>query len=191
MSIAVALRAKVSLSGRTLAVQCALVKDSIDAEGKMYYNVLRRFIPDPSGTLVTSNLGQGQEQTVNLSWTPGSDNDLVNTSIVAFVQDVQSYEIYQSCIVNRVGGIWTDIDPVNISNLVNFFPNPATDRLIIECEYPIDRLEVFDITGRLVQVFQPEQRQFVAPVETLRNGIYIMRGVTSKGEFTKKFVKQK
>ncbi|MGE0077207.1 MAG: Ig-like domain-containing protein [Bacteroidales bacterium] len=178
----------VDLTGNNLLLQCALVKSEIEVGGVTYNNVLRNFIPDAGGTVIGNNLGLGNSQTISLSWTPSSNDDLINSKIIAFVQNLNTNEVYQSATYDL--SPLTGISPVDINSLVSVYPNPAVDNLLVVCQSSINQVNLYDVTGRLVDVYTPNQDQLTIPVQHLRNGIYILKGKTDKGEFVKKFIKQ-
>ncbi|HRX32529.1 MAG TPA: T9SS type A sorting domain-containing protein, partial [Tenuifilaceae bacterium] len=175
------------LTGKKLLLQCAVVKTSIDSDGKTYYNVLRKFIPDAGGTEIDSNLGENNTQTITLNWTPSSNDELANSMLIAFIQDVSTKEIYQT--VKYDLSVLTGITPANLDSFTYIYPNPASKYVIVNCKYSIRQIEVYDITGRTINIYTPNQQQVSIPVETLKNGVYIIKGTTDKGTFIKKLIK--
>ena len=98
-------------------------------------------------------------------------------------------QIYQADSL-KIALLPVDIGPEKITNEVHLYPNPARDILFIDSEYEIDRLQVVDISGRIIDVLEPEQRRFSIPINDYKFGVYFIRGTTEYGEFVKKFVKQ-
>ena len=188
-NVVLELKALKDLTGENLVLYIALVKDSIQTGGVYYYNVLRRFIPNPGGSLLSTNgwlNGQVAGYTIPLN----VDNpaEFINAKLVAFVQNSNKNQIYQ--VASYQTSILTNDHPLDISNLVDVYPNPARDYLIIECENSIDKLMIFDITGRVVGSFTPSQARYSLPVQHMEGGIYIIKGSTKKGQFVRKFIKQ-
>jgi hypothetical protein len=56
----------------------------------------------------------------------------------------------------------------------------------IESKERIDRLELFDLSGRLIKTDFPGKNSFQADLSAYLPGIYFFRILTSKGQFTKK-----
>ncbi len=71
---------------------------------------------------------------------------------------------------------------------VEIYPNPTTDRLNIECEQAISRVEVLDVAGRTVM----SQNGNVNSINTkaLAEGVYMLRVMTEAGVSAQKFVKE-
>ena len=85
---------------------------------------------------------------------------------------------------------------LDISNLLNesfienkptFYPNPTTSQINFSEE--ISELEVYDVTGKKVKSFENANTTF--NIDSLENGIYVLKGKTSSQNiFTEKLVKQ-
>ncbi len=176
-----------NIPNQDLMLVCAIVKKEVSGA----YNVIKRFVPDQGGTVINKNgwvAGtEKKTQSITISYSPSAD-DLNNTYGVAFVQNLRSNKIYQAARFNPY--IFTGVRPNDISSLVDVYPNPASTNLVIESEYEIQSIQVFDITGRFVGSEKPNQQRFDLPVDKLKGGIYILKGKTQKGDFVKKFVKQ-
>lgn len=188
-AVNVKLKALKDLAGENLVLYCAIVKDSIQVGGVYYYNVLRNFIPNPGGTLLTTDGWlSGQSITQVLPVNIDNSAEYLNARVVIFVQNSSTNQVYQAASF-KVSDI-TGIRPLDISNLVDVYPNPANNYLIIESENSIDKLMIFDVSGRVVGNYIPAQERFSIPVQNFENGIYIIKGTTKKGEFVRKFIKQ-
>jgi len=182
------LKALTDLSGQSLVLYCALVKDSVDVGGTYYYNVLRRFFPNPGGVSLTGTWVKDQVVDQSIPMNITTPAEFINAKLVAFVQNSITNEIYQ--VASYQTSTLTGDHPIDIGKLVDVYPIPARDYLIIECEHSIDRLMVFDLAGRVVGTYTPAQTRYSLPVQDLQNGLYILKGTTKKGEFIRKFVKQ-
>lgn len=187
-NIAVSLKHNIDLTGKMLGLQCAVVKNSLSVSGKVYHNILRSFIPDASGTAITGNLSAGESQSINLSWTPSNSDEFANAKIIAFVQDLNTKEIYQAATFDL--SLITSTNPIDISEIVNVFPNPVSDLLLVVSEIDINEIQIFDISGRLVRKYSKLGSNISIPVNDLVGGVYLLKGNTLKGTFVKKFVKQ-
>ncbi len=188
-NLGVVLTAQTDLTGENLVLYCAVVKDSIKVDGVYYYNVLRNFLPSPGGTAIPTS-GLARDRTVSISIPVDFENspELIGSKLILFVQNSSTNQVYQSKSYRLT--VTSGVDPSNISNKVDVYPNPASDYLMIDCEYNIDRLTIFDIAGRMVNDLNPLQAKYSLPIQNLENGIYIIKGSTNKGEFVKKFIKQ-
>jgi hypothetical protein len=74
------------------------------------------------------------------------------------------------------------------SSTIGVFPNPASDqvRVILTADMNVSRLELMDLSGRIVTVQTVASNQLQALVSTsaLDNGVYILRAVNSNGNST-------
>ncbi len=70
------------------------------------------------------------------------------------------------------------------------YPNPATDQVTITSPVRMDRLVVFDATGRLVKEFRPAAKQFDLPMTDLQSGMYVALATTATGQLTVKLRKR-
>lgn len=69
---------------------------------------------------------------------------------------------------------------------VEIYPNPASDKLHIESVQPPERIQIFDLNGKVIKNLESTRDITVAD---LQSGIYFIRIKTDKGEFNKKFIK--
>lgn len=93
-----------------------------------------------------------------------------------------TYQLYFS--ISRTTGIQD-----NELSSIMLYPNPVTDHLIINGanEIQLDGIEIYDITGRLIQTVVKDCRMI--NTSHLSKGTYLMRLFTSEGEVVKKFLK--
>lgn len=93
-----------------------------------------------------------------------------------------TYQLYFS--ISRTTGIQD-----NELSSIMLYPNPVTDHLIINGanEIQLDGIEIYDITGRLIQTIEKDCRMI--NTTQLSKGKYLLRLFTSEGEVIKKFLK--
>lgn len=93
-----------------------------------------------------------------------------------------TYQLYFS--ISRTTGIQD-----NELSSIMLYPNPVTDHLIINGanEIQLDGIEIYDITGRLIQTIEKDCRMI--NTTQLSKGKYLLRLFTSEGEVVKKFLK--
>ncbi len=188
-SAAVTITALADLSGENLVLYAAVVKDSIEVDGVYHYNVLRKFLPDPAGTVLsTGGFTDGETIAESVPVSLGSSSMYTGSRLVVFVQDINSKHIYQSVWADLSG--LTSLAPVSIDDMVDIYPNPATEHLFIDCEYEIRRLVITDMTGRVVRIMEPDQSRLGISLDEYKYGLYMIKGITDHGEFNKKFIKQ-
>ncbi|HOZ16043.1 MAG TPA: PKD domain-containing protein, partial [Tenuifilaceae bacterium] len=189
-NIRVDLTANRDIDGENLVLYCALVKDSIISNGGEYfYNVLRKFYPSPSGVpLSTANWLSGQTRNQDISISFDNSAEIIDAKLVLFVQNTSTNAIYQTAVYSDLQTVLS-IKPIDISKNVDLFPNPASDNVIVQCAERIDRIAIFDITGRIIDEYTPGQEQYSLPLQGYKNGVYLVKGFTKNGQFVKKLVK--
>jgi hypothetical protein len=148
--------------GQELVLHVAILETKISAtvpgpeEQVIFRNVLRKLLPDAGGTILPASLMVNRPEIYNLSWDVINFKDVQNLAVVAFIQDMQTREIYQAGIylpdmptslVEPEPGKATPGSPV-------FYPNPSKGVLYIKlAEAPVtdNLLEIFSLSGNLVK----------------------------------------
>ncbi|WP_312399379.1 T9SS-dependent choice-of-anchor J family protein [Chryseobacterium sp.] len=70
---------------------------------------------------------------------------------------------------------------------ISVYPNPTTDYLTINSDEKIDKAEVFDASGRKINVHFTDNK---ADVRNLQKGAYIINIETKEGKTSSKFIKK-
>jgi len=76
---------------------------------------------------------------------------------------------------------------------LNLYPNPARETLNIVCERDMERLEIYDLTGSLMQSknLTATSRNHKLNLRTLPPGMYLLRvGLTNQRSITQKIIKE-
>ena len=110
-----------------------------------------------------------------------------NYFIVMFTND--SYEE----VSNRVS--FEMLDPLNteafnIDNGIKLYPNPSTknNQTFIQCDYPIDAIELFDLNGKLLyKTNNINNNKYSLITQDLEKGVYIIK-IHSRKLFTAKLI---
>lgn len=147
-----------NLNHETNGQQVVLVWDAPENSFPIAYEVYR-------GTLLI-------ETTHGLTATDVVENGIYDYCVYAVYEDCQSEYVCQE--VKMQFAI-----PENQLDEVSVFPNPASDKVTIQC-VGMTSIEVLSIDGRLVQSVKVEGD--ICQVEGLNSGIYVIR--ISKGEQT-------
>jgi trimeric autotransporter adhesin len=70
----------------------------------------------------------------------------------------------------------------------SMFPNPAGDKVTVDCEQEIEMLSIFDVGGRLVYRQSYNKKQVSIGIENFENGVYFVTILTSNGMARKKLI---
>lgn len=73
---------------------------------------------------------------------------------------------------------------------VNMYPNPATDLVVISTINPIDQIEIYDLTGKLVLKDSPIGNNYQLDISGWSEGVYVLNVYTNEGKTAKKLVKK-
>jgi hypothetical protein len=104
-----------------------------------YEWVLRKMLPDASGTLISQNWNTGDSLVIPQKWqfAAGDFFDTSKIEIVAFVQNYQTKEVYQAARIGANGStttipIVTDVTPdADATNSLLVYPVPSDDQINI------------------------------------------------------------
>ena len=90
----------------------------------------------------------------------------------------------QACFDGEIA-VREPLKPVSAS--VTIYPNPTGEMFSVRSESPVERVSVYDLSGRrLIQV----ERSNMVQTATLPQGMYMVEIRTEKGSCVKKLVKQ-
>lgn len=153
-----------------------------------FRSVVKAMLPDAAGTNFYKEWSIGEYQYVNQNWTYDNVYDAQQLRIVAFMQNEQSKEVYQAAFdtVKVLSGVGPDIEQGPSANGFIIYPDPSSTIARIRfAEAPEQdlNLEIFNNTGGLVYSVKLSAggNNFYLPVETLPDGIYLVRVSDSKG----------
>lgn len=76
---------------------------------------------------------------------------------------------------------------INKDNLI-IYPNPASHQLIIETDLMINRIDIMDITGKMIKTIK--ENTSIINIVDIPNGIYFIMLNTDEMIITRKFIKQ-
>ena len=71
---------------------------------------------------------------------------------------------------------------------INVYPNPVNNKLVIETEYEIEKIVVYNVYGQQTTV--NEQQSLFLDMSSLSSGIYFIKIYTDNGNFIKRIIKQ-
>ncbi|MDH5475102.1 MAG: PKD domain-containing protein, partial [Cyclobacteriaceae bacterium] len=156
-------------------------------ENNSYYDIVRKILPDATGLKVDENQLKIGIALPELSWTPFSDTNISNLSVVVFIQGEETKEIYQTIkvpvdvILNRVTGIDNqEMKPFRL------YPNPAKHYTQLDFGKRIEddyTLNVYDQFGKLIftDYIQKGQRMYELDTKNYINSLYIIQVESEKG----------
>ncbi len=131
------------------------------------------------GTLVTVTVAPNDLYTF-LNWT---ENGQV-------VSEDLSYSFAATSNRNLVAQLfyWDDVDEHD-AIMVSAYPNPAHDKLYVECGQPIVCCELYTLNGVCMGRVETEAMKAEIPLRGLPSGMYVVKLFTKDNVFTARFVK--
>ena len=73
---------------------------------------------------------------------------------------------------------------------VVIFPNPARDKININCNNTIESVELYDIQGRVLEVFAANKISAQIDISSKPKGVYFVKIITEKGKKVEKIIKE-
>lgn len=73
---------------------------------------------------------------------------------------------------------------------LTLYPNPATDRITIDCSERINELSIYNLVGELVFQRQLNNNKNEIDVSNLSKGVYIIRVLSASGTMQQKLIKE-
>lgn len=94
-------------------------------------------------------------------------------------------EVTDDMVINDVFGVQTSVDDFT-ENVVNLFPNPASNQVQITSGSRIMEVAVYNIAGQQIYRYNPGTLNHIINVNSFHNGIYMVRILTPEGLQTMK-----
>jgi hypothetical protein len=92
-----------------------------------------------------------------------------------------------------ISDVWSDINAgiFNEANIFNYsmYPNPANDFITVANTADVSKVDIYDVTGKMVMTVNVASENVTLNVADLNSGMYIINVTNEKGVQTSKFVK--
>ena len=173
----------VTFLNRDVVVHVVVIENTTNNGG---INVVRKMLPNAAGTLVTEDWAINDEQSYSQTWIPSNFENDDNLSVVVFIQDNETNEVYQAAIVSVptsfvFENLVTSLDSFSPDiPSVEMYPIPVADILTIEIMELMKgdwRWQLYDMQGALVQnglLISSQQKQEINLIN-LVDGMYVIR----------------
>jgi hypothetical protein len=181
---------------RNTIVHVALIEKQISANGNNYRYVVRKMLPDATGTKYRDSLKVSATPIVlEKTWIP--DNHFISNpnqlAIVVFLQNEDTKEVYQAKLRETPNFVPTLITGTEESfeNLIHVYPNPAQAEVNIVLPNKVKTtvpLVLTDNFGRSVlqHQFNPGEHTKTINTSSLAAGVYMLQIKSEKGETARK-----
>lgn len=174
-----------------LVLEIGILQKSIEASGRTYHNVLRKLVPDASGTYIYGDWlpnDVSRTETVTQYWSPDFAYNTTDTFlIVAYIHDThlsktKTKEIYQGAYKEikvlpppaKVTGYEREL-----ANGIKIYPNPSEGDATLAFDHPLTEdsaIRVYSSAGLLVYegTITKGVKSFKIPLENYPAGLYIV-----------------
>ena len=155
------------------------------------YEVLTEVDPYNGGTIFKSE-GNHYGDIVTLTVTPAenfvfqnwTENGAVVSEELSFSFTLTDHHYFVAHLID-VTGVGE-----NAQQVVNIYPNPVNDKLIVEAAETISNVEIYNLTGAKVLGQECYSDKVEVEVSELQSGIYFIRLTTKNASETRRFVKE-
>lgn len=174
------------VSGKTISARVVIVENIVSQTGGyqiIYSNVVKKILPSAGGYTLSPSWEKGKTDSISFSWDNRNVYIAENISIVAFLQDEMTREIYQTTIDDTskvIIGTGKRIKKPAKEWDLNVYPNPAREWLAVEFpEVDNDnmRIEIWSIGGKAVvsEKLLKGVSRYEKEIQDLENGFYFVR----------------
>lgn len=105
-------------------------------------------------------------------------------------------QLVSTSLDNNLASSWVastaalDTNDFNLANAsITIYPNPGKELLAIQSQMVIDKMEFWDVYGKVVKAYQVHSREIQTNVSDLSTGIYFVKIYTEYGVKTEKWIK--
>lgn len=150
-----------------------------DFKDIVFRNVIKAMVPNSAGTYFFRSWEPGEKETLSNSWVFENVFDADQLRVIAFVQDVQTGEIYQAAI--DISDFPSSIDRDSDEEFrFKIYPNPASEFVYIRLNKPAgtnNRIMVYNSAGMLVHSMLLETGTDEAEINIydFKKGLYFIR----------------
>ena len=163
----------------------------------MFYNTVRKMLPNASGEKFKGGLGLGQSIQVEHDWSPtnilnmsGTDQ---NVLVVVFVQDEMTKEVHQAAYKTVTYDLILGLEEQLKADGIALYPNPADQQLTLKLanKSSVEHTAfIFNNVGQRIEEVRINPGQDLIELNTSNYvpGIYLFTVPTETGAVVKRFV---
>jgi hypothetical protein len=191
VGIEVEIEAIDSVSLRELTLHIAVIENEITGVAvingeQRFQDVVKALVPDPAGTYIYKSWKPGDYETLFYTWEYDKVYDVSQLRVVAFIQDEQSKEIYQSAIDKyEIVSSAADKSVAGREHHFIIVPNPAADYSQIWFEFPLVSdcyLSVYSMEGRVISndIIKSGTLIYRLDTKSYAQGLYVIKIFSDK-----------
>jgi hypothetical protein len=146
-------------------------------------NTCRAMYPDANGTAGT--FGYNTPEHFDFTISIPDDYIVSNCNLIAFVQDVDTKEVFQTEMVNL--GQVVSIKEQG-ENYARVYPNPASDKVNLETIENIKHVTLLNVGGQRIYDAVLDANHVSLNTSSFDKGVYFLKIETEKGKIIKKLI---
>ncbi|HAS45720.1 MAG TPA: hypothetical protein DCS93_34880 [Microscillaceae bacterium] len=189
---------------RQVIFQVVVIDTSVTINDTVYYDVMRKMLPDAAGTFRANAWAKGESQTLQFEWDYG-DLDPSGFKVVVFIQDYGTKEVYQAQVTNQPvnqrlqeGGEVTSIENPSGSAAVLIFPNPVIRFLKAQLPFrgasgKVLRWQIVALNGQTLQSGRyryVQNKPLRIDLGKLAGGVYLFKVFVGDQVYSSRFEKR-
>ncbi|HEX2920076.1 MAG TPA: T9SS type A sorting domain-containing protein [Bacteroidales bacterium] len=175
------------IKDKKLALFIAITEKQNSIGDTRYVNIFRKFLPDAGGMILQNLMVKGDTiEFPEQSWMIKDVSSESDLEVIAFIQDVNTREIYQA-VSSVESEIVVGTDDIRNDNFRSFsvYPNPASDNLTVRFDEELKTntlIRIFNLNGELIRTYNTGSGISSYPIDDigLKGGFYIMRVKSGK-----------
>jgi Secretion system C-terminal sorting domain/CARDB len=134
-----------------------------------FKHVMMKMIPNASGTTITTTAGTPITGQISASLVGTFVEEVSDLEVIIFIQDNVTRQVLQS--TTATVGLLSDAKFEK--NVINIYPNPATNSLNIGTEEMVN-VKITDLTGKIVLTIAQANNERAINIESLAPGMYMV-----------------
>ena len=166
-----------------------LTVGNVGSNGELeFHNVMMKMLPDALGTMldqISTGIPITLEESYDMSQTNMETSD--DLAVIVFVQDNTDKSIVQSAMIDVT--LATGIENIlHSQENIKLYPNPASDKLLIESVSDIQKIEMYNQAGQLVKSIETKGNIQNLNIAELNAGMYFLKIFFYENIMTRKLV---
>jgi PKD repeat protein len=161
-----------------MKIKAVFIEFSVEQEASCDWDYMKIY---DGSNLIGTYCGTDSPGTVQAT---GADGSLTFVFHSDYMVNESGWKAEISCYDPTVG--------ISENNAGDFrvFPNPASGLVHISADNRIERLTIYDISGKKIRSYSPEGKTFTLNVRSITEGVYLLKAETAQSVFNERVIIQ-
>lgn len=190
---------------RPVILHVVLMDSVVNVNGKTFYNVVRKMLPDAAGTFRKAAWQLRDTQSLDFQWKLGKIKS-ETLRVVVFVEDYETREVHQAAVTNvqtkrttegQSEHLVTNTVEELLQGEIQLFPNPVSKQLYVTLKttLPLSKeafWEIIAYDGKVIKrgKWSIDQKSKRLNIQGLSPGLYICQVIDQSKVYQLRFEKQ-